>query len=163
MLQANLSKKINFLPAYCHIHRTWILQEMTQNSFHRTQRMRITSSAKMASACCCTRSECCTIFKLVTVLIVKAMRNKKRRRRIFIGPCTKPAYTGKGFHFRVFHKTNEFSINASFFRLFVRPVCHFGPLYRNERKGQSETKTTPATTRHEKPYKRVFASICLVL
>ena len=105
-----------------------------------------------------------SIFKLVTALItVKAMRNKKRRRKIFIGPCTKTACTGKGFYFRVFHKTNEFSINASFFRLFVRPVCHFGPLYRNERKGQSETKTTPATTRHEKPYKRVFASICLVL
>ena len=125
---------------------------MTQNSFRRTQRMCITSSAKMARPHAgCTRSECCTIFKLVTALIVKAMRNKKRRRRISIGPCTKPACTGKGFHFRVFHKTNEFSINDSFFRFFVRPVCHFGPLYRNERKGQSETKATPATTRHEKP------------
>ena len=81
-------------------------------------------------------------FKLVTALIVKAMRNKKRIRKIFMGPCTKPTYTGKGFHFRVFHKTNEFSINASFFRVFVRPLCHFGPLYCNERKGQGERKTT---------------------
>ena len=105
-----------------------------------------------------------SIFKLVTALIMKAMRNKKRRRKIFIGPCTKTACTGKGFHFRVFHKTNEFSINVSFFRLFVWPVCNFGPLYRNERKSQSETKKKQrATNHHEKPYKRVFASICLVL
>ena len=62
------------------------------------------------------------------------MRNKKRRRKIFIGPCTKPAYTGKGFHFRVFHKTNEFSIHASFFRLFVRPVCHFATLPQRKKK-----------------------------
>ena len=80
------------------------------------------------------------IFELVTALKVKAMRNKKRRRKIFMGPCTKPAYTGKGFRFRVFHRTNEFSINSSFFRLFVRPVCHFGTRYSNERKNQRETK-----------------------
>ena len=83
------------------------------------------------------------IFELVTALKVKAMRNKKRRRKIFLGPCTKPTYTGKGFHFRAFHKANEFSINSSFFRLFVWPVCHFGPRYSprysNETKGQSET------------------------
>ena len=100
-----------------------------------------------------------SIFKLVTALIVKAMRNKKRRRRIFIGPCTKPACTGKGFHFRVFHKTNEFSINASFFRVFVRPLCHFGPLYRNERKGQSETKKT---TCHNSSRKAVQKGLCTV-
>ena len=49
------------------------------------------------------------IFELVTALIVKAMRNKKRRRKIFMGPCTKPEYTAKGFHFQAFHKTNEVS------------------------------------------------------
>ena len=98
-------------------------------------------------------------FELVTALIVKAMRNKKRRRKIFMGPCTKPTYTGKGFHFRAFHKANEFSINSSFFRLFVWPVCHFGPRYSNETKRpKRNNKTTRATTHHEKPYKRVFAS-----
>ena len=34
-----LSNKINFLSAYCHIHGTWIPQEMTHSSFHRTQLM----------------------------------------------------------------------------------------------------------------------------
>ena len=99
-----------------------------------------------------------SIFKLVTALIVKAMRNKKRRRRIFIGPCTKPAYTGKGFHFRVFHKTNEFSINDSFFRLFVWPVCNFGPLCRNERKSQSETKKK--STCHNSSRKALQKGLC---
>ena len=99
-----------------------------------------------------------SIFKLVTALIVKAMRNKKRRRRISIGPCTKPACTGKGFHFRVFHKTNEFSINDSFFRLFVWPVCNFGPLDRNERKTQSETKKK--TTCHKSSRKSVQKGLC---
>ena len=99
------------------------------------------------------------IFELVTALIVKAMRNKKRRRKIFMGSCTKPAYTGNAFHFRVFHKPNEFSINSSFFRLFVWPVCHFGPRYSNETKRpKRNNKTTRATTHHEKPFKRVFAS-----
>ena len=98
-----------------------------------------------------------SIFKPVTALIVKAMRNKKRRRRIFIGPCTKPAYTKKGFYFRVFHKTNEFFINASFFRLFLWPVCNFGPLYSNERKSQSETKKT---TCHNSSRKAVQKGLC---
>ena len=48
VLEANLSKKINFLSAYCHIHETWVpreeTQEFSQDSFRRTQRMRITSS-----------------------------------------------------------------------------------------------------------------------
>ena len=87
-----------------------------------------------------------SIFKLVTALIVKAMRNKKRRRKIFICACTKPACTERGtervFIFESFVKRTNFFINDSFFRLFVWPVCHFGPLYRNERKGQSETKKT---------------------
>ena len=65
---------------------------------------------------------------------------QKEKKKNIMGPCTKPAYTGKGFCFRVFHITNVFSINSSFFRLFVRPVCHFGPRYSNERKSQSETK-----------------------
>ena len=65
---------------------------------------------------------------------------QKDKKKNIMGPCTKPAYTGKGFCFRVFHRTNVFSINSSFFRLFVRPVCHFGPRYSNERKSQSETK-----------------------
>ena len=100
-----------------------------------------------------------TIFELVTALKVKAVRNKKRRRKIFMGPCTKPEYTAKGFHFQVFNKPNEFSINSSFFRLFVWPVCHFGPRYSNETKRpKRNNKTTRATTHHEKPYKRVFAS-----
>ena len=37
-------QQINFLSAYCHIHETWVPEEVTQNSFHRTQRIRITSS-----------------------------------------------------------------------------------------------------------------------
>ena len=83
------------------------------------------------------------------------MRNKKRRRKIFMGPCTKPVYTAKGFHFRVFHKPNEFSINSSFYQLFVWPVFHFGPRYSNETKRpKRNNKTTRATTHHEKPYKR---------
>ena len=87
------------------------------------------------------------------------MRNKKRRRKIFMGPCTKPAYTGNGFHFQASHKAKEFSINSSFFRLFDWPVCHFGPRYSNETKRpKRNNKTTRATTHHEKPYKRVFAS-----
>ena len=99
------------------------------------------------------------IFELVTALIVKAMRNKKRRRKIFMGPCTKPAYTGNRFHFQASHKEKEFSINSSFFRLFVWLVCHFGPRYSNERKRpKRNNKTTLTTTHHEKPYKRVFAS-----
>ena len=99
------------------------------------------------------------IFELVTALIVKAMRNKKRRRKIFMGPCTKPAYTGNGFRFQASHKAKEFSINSSFFRLFDWPVCHFGPRYSNETKRpKRNNKTTRATTHHEKPYKRVFAS-----
>ena len=99
------------------------------------------------------------IFESMTALKVKAMRNKKRRRKIFMDPCTKPEYTAKGFHFQVFHKPNEFSINSSFLRLFVWPVCHFGPLYRNETKRpKRNNKTTRATTHHEKPYKRVFSS-----
>ena len=65
---------------------------------------------------------------------------QKEKKNNIMGPCTKPAYTGKGFCFRVFHRTNVFSINSSFFRLFVRPVSHFGPRYSNERKSQSETK-----------------------
>ena len=65
---------------------------------------------------------------------------QKEKKKNIMGPCTKPAYTGKGFCFRVFHRTNVFSINSSFFRLFVWPVCHFGPRYSNERKSQSETK-----------------------
>ena len=79
------------------------------------------------------------IFELVTVLKVKVKRNKKRKKNI-MGPCTKPAYIRQGFHFRVFHKTNEFSINSSFFRFFVRPVFHFQPRYSIERKSQRETK-----------------------
>ena len=65
---------------------------------------------------------------------------QKEKKKNIMGPCTKPAYTGKGFCFRVFHRTNVFSINFSFFGLFVRPVSHFGPRYSNERKSQSETK-----------------------
>ena len=37
-------QQINILSAYCHIHETWVSEEMTQNSFRRTQRIRITSS-----------------------------------------------------------------------------------------------------------------------
>ena len=44
MLQVNLSNKINLLPAYCHIHGTLLPQEVTPDSFHKTQRMRMTSS-----------------------------------------------------------------------------------------------------------------------
>ena len=40
----------------------------------------------------------------------------------------------KGFHFQVFHKLNEFSINCSFSRLFVGRDGHFGPRYSNETK-----------------------------
>ena len=84
---------------------------------------------------------------------------QKEKKKNIMGPCTKPAYTGKGFCFRVFHRTNVFSINSSFFRLFVRPVCHFGPRYSNETKRpKRNNKTTRATTHHEKPYKRVFAT-----
>ena len=143
MLQANLSNKINFLPAYCHIHRTWILQEMTQNSFDRIQRMCITiviARSRWRPHAGCTRSECCTIFKLVTALIMKAMRNKKRRRRIFIGPCTKPAYTGKGFHFRVFHKTNKFSINASFFGCLIVLFAILGCFTATKEKARAKRK-----------------------
>ena len=102
------------------------------------------------------------IFELVTALIVKAMRDKKR-----MDPCTKPAYTGNGFHFQASHKAKEFSINSSFFRLFVWPVCHFGPRYSNETKRpKRNNKTTRATTHHEKPYKRMFASndqLCAII
>ena len=49
-----------------------------------------------------------SIFKLVTALIVKAMRNKKRRRKIFIGPCTKQAYTERVFIFESFIKRTNF-------------------------------------------------------
>ena len=49
-----------------------------------------------------------SIYKLVTALTVKAMRNKKRRRKIFIGPCTKPAYTEKVFIFESFIKRTNF-------------------------------------------------------
>ena len=107
------------------------------------------------------------ILELVTALIVKAMRNKKRRRKIFMGPCTKPAYTGNGFHFQASPKAKEFSINSSFFRLFDWPVCHFGPRYSNETKRpKRNNKTTRATTHHEKPYKRLFASndlLCAII
>ena len=107
------------------------------------------------------------IFELVTALKVKAMRNKKRRRKIFMGPCTKPVSSAKGFHFQVFHKPNEFSINSSFFQLFVWPVCHFGPRYSNETKRpKRNNKTTRATTNHENPYKRTFASndlLCAII
>ena len=107
------------------------------------------------------------IFELVTALIVKAMRNKKRRRKIFMDPFTKPAYTGNSFHFQASHKAKEFSINCSFFRLFVWPVCHFGPRYSNETKRpKRNNKTTRATNHHEKPYKRVFASnnlLCAII
>ena len=44
MLKANLSNKITFLSAYCHIHETSVPQEVIQDSFHWTERMRITSS-----------------------------------------------------------------------------------------------------------------------
>ena len=75
-----------------------------------------------------------------------------------MGPCTKPVYTAKGFHFQASQKAAEFSINSSFFRLFVWPVCHFGPRYSNETKrSKGNNKTTRATTHHQKPYKRVFA------
>ena len=84
-------------------------------------------------------------------------KQQEEEGKIFIGNCTRPAYTGKGFHFRVFNKTNEFSINASFFRLFVWPVCHFGPLYRNERKSQSETKNN---TCHNSSQKAVQKGLC---
>ena len=86
-----------------------------------------------------------------------------------MGPCTKPVYidTAKGFHFQVFRYPNEFSINSSFFRFFVRPVCHFGPRYSNETKRpKRNNKTTRATTHREKPYKRVFASndlLCAII
>ena len=82
-------------------------------------------------------------------------------------PCTKPASTGNGFHFQASHKAKEFSINSSFFRLFVWPVCHFGPRYSNETKRpKRNNKTTRAVTHHEKPYKRVFASndlLCAII
>ena len=92
------------------------------------------------------------IFELVTALKVKAMRNKKRRRKILMGPCTKPAYTGNGFHFQASHKAKEFPINSSFFRMFVWPVFHFGPRYSNETKRpKRNNKTTLAITHHEKP------------
>ena len=32
MLQANLSNEVIFLSAYCHIHGTWVQQEVTQDS-----------------------------------------------------------------------------------------------------------------------------------
>ena len=92
---------------------------------------------------------------------------QKEKKKNIMGPCTKPAYTGKGFCFRVFHRTNVFSINSSFFRLFVWPVCHFGPRYSNETKRpKRNNKTTRATTHHEKPYKMVFASndlLCAII
>ena len=44
VLRANLSNEIISLSAYCHIHGTWVQQEVTQHSLHKTQRMDITSS-----------------------------------------------------------------------------------------------------------------------
>ena len=44
LVKANLSNKIAFLSAYFRIHGTSVPQEVTQDSFHRTQRIRITSS-----------------------------------------------------------------------------------------------------------------------
>ena len=44
VLQANLRNEIISLFAYCHIHGTWVQQEVTQHSLHKTQRRDITSS-----------------------------------------------------------------------------------------------------------------------
>ena len=44
VLQANLSNEIIYLSVYCHIHGTWVQQEVTQDSLHKTQLMDITSS-----------------------------------------------------------------------------------------------------------------------
>ena len=92
---------------------------------------------------------------------------QKEKKKNIMGPCTKPAYTGKGFCFRVFHRTNVFSINSSFFRLFVRPVLPFwATLQQWKKKPKRNQKTTRAATHHEKPYKIkgcLQVSICLVL
>ena len=44
VLQANLSDEIIYLSFYCHMHGTWVQQEVTQDSLHETQRMDITGS-----------------------------------------------------------------------------------------------------------------------
>ena len=44
VLQANLSNEFIYLSVYCHIHGTWVQQEVTQDSLHKTQRIDITSS-----------------------------------------------------------------------------------------------------------------------
>ena len=49
VLQANLSNEIIYLSVYCHIHGTWVQQEETQDSLHKTQRVDITSSVTWGS------------------------------------------------------------------------------------------------------------------
>ena len=44
VLQANLSNEIIYLSVYCPIHKTWVQQEVTRDSPHKTQRADITSS-----------------------------------------------------------------------------------------------------------------------
>ena len=52
VLQANLSNEIIYLSVYCHIHGTWVQQEVTQDSLHKTQRMDITSRLPGVAAAC---------------------------------------------------------------------------------------------------------------
>ena len=54
VLQANLSDEIIYLSFYCHIHGTWVQQEVTQDSLHKTQRIRMDITSRLpgvASAC----------------------------------------------------------------------------------------------------------------
>ena len=44
VLRADLSNEIIYLSVYCPIHGTWVQQEVTQDSPHKTQRADITSS-----------------------------------------------------------------------------------------------------------------------
>ena len=54
VLQANLSNEFIYLSVYCHIHGTWVQQEVTQDSLHKTQRIDINKQVRLpgaASAC----------------------------------------------------------------------------------------------------------------